>query len=55
MKASYDILPEIQNCDLCGQYYDELVIARLVLTSGQIIEKYLCESCLLKVRSITKK
>lgn len=37
---------EIKTCDACGHYYEELVMARLVLVSGQVVYRYLCEHCL---------
>jgi hypothetical protein len=46
-----NIIPEesglcIKTCDACGHHYDELIMARLVLTSRQVVYRYICEDCL---------
>jgi len=41
-------------CDLCGLYHDELVMVSILLVSGQVIHKYLCEECLLQVKKINQ-
>lgn len=43
---------QIKYCDSCGKHYDELIIARLVLVSGQIVYRYLCEDCLSRIKNI---
>ena len=41
---------DVKMCDLCGLYRDELIMARLVLVSNQIVDLYLCEDCFLGIR-----
>lgn len=54
MRGLDDIL-QIRTCDACGVYYEELVIARLVLVSGQVVYRYLCVHCLSTIRNGIKK
>lgn len=46
------IILDIKKCDLCGESYNELVMSRVVLISGQVINKYLCDECLIKIKNI---
>ena len=47
-----EIILDIKSCDLCGGSYNELVMPRIVLISGQVINKYLCDECLIKIKNI---
>ena len=42
-------------CEVCGKYYDELIIARLKLVTGQIETRYICSYCMCKIKNIIKK
>lgn len=37
---------DVLYCDVCSQYFEELVVARLVLVSGQIVHRCICHNCM---------
>lgn len=44
---------EVPNtCSACGIYHEELVMARLTLISGQVIDRYICDRCLTEIKKM---
>lgn len=45
-------LEVIKTCAACGIYHEELVMARLTLISGQVIDKCICDRCLAEIKKM---